>query len=92
MVKDFYKQQQKNIYRFRVLLDTQPTRIKLKYENILKKMKKNESSLKMIQDKLSQVEQRWKMVAKEARQEVEQKTLPSFTPFQTSYVYQEEQI
>lgn len=46
----------------------------------------------MIQEKLSQVEQRWKMAAKEASQEVEQKTLPSFTPFQTSYVYQEEQI
>lgn len=41
----------------------------------------------MIQGKLSQVEQRWKVAGKEARQEVEQKTLPSFTPFQTSYVY-----
>lgn len=46
----------------------------------------------MIRGKLSQVEQRWKVVAKEARQEVEQKTLPSFTPFQTSYVYLEERI
>lgn len=41
----------------------------------------------MIQGEPSRLEQRWKMVAKEARQEVEQKTLPSFTPFQTSYVY-----
>lgn len=46
----------------------------------------------MTQEKLSRVEQRGKMVAKEARQEAEQKTLPSFTPFQTSYVDQEEQI
>lgn len=71
---------------------TQPSQIKLMCDDILKKMKKKESSLKMIQEKVSPVEQRWKMVAKEARQEVEQKTLPSFTPFQTSYVYQEEQI
>lgn len=46
----------------------------------------------MIQGRRSRVEQRWKAAEKEARQEVEQKTLPSFTPFQTSYVYWEEQI
>lgn len=54
--------------------------------------KKEGEQFKMIQGKLSQVEQRWKVVGKEARQEAEQKTLPSFTPFQTSYVYEEEQI